>query len=807
MNKNFIRLLSLLLVSSMILSIASCGKKNSSNTSESHSGKKISEDSPWFNSMEIEIDLGVDQSRPVDYIGPNFAGADDKYIVVFTSGYYKMPANNGTDKEMLDNNDYALSFLSVYDRAANKTINIIDLKKSLTADGFTDVVSYSDGTIKVNTVSYNPATYETSITETELDPLTGKVLGSRTVDTNERNGVDRSFYLGKYRVDTAMNWNQDQSYYTLRVYSPDGSMKETEIKESGKIIYGIPAILLVTDTTALVCEQTDKENLFYKLDLEKCTVNLENSKDYAWLNVNSLGSSQMGRDGQTYFYTTLGISRIDMDKKTNEMVFDYNWCGINRDTLNYLSPVECKGDSFLLCGTKYSVSPFNFSNIPEFIVYEFTKADKNPHAGKTILELYSSSGYLEDTLGDTVLKYNDNSSDYFIEVTDRYNKDSYFENISINSIDEWETYNITVNSKMSNALAIDIINGNGPDILLNTSTYGQLNNSSYLVDLTPYVSTLSADKYYTNITDGAKCDGSLYQLPITFGIEGIQTDYEYAGSSGVGFTVSEYEEFLYDTLNGKDVITAGQALYFAKLFSASGDLFIKNGKADFSGPEFEALAKYVKNNVPESAESWNSITDGNVQVTMEETASPVVGAKIFKGLPRSEQRALYGSLNSIANYLSIVETLNGSTAILGIPSPDGRGPMFYPNISVAVSAQAVNKDACGEFVKMLLSDDVQSNLAMNNNIVINREALRQASKVAIDYYNQGNSFIKTKFTDSIIDDLERVILSCSRMNSADSEIMLILMEEMPAYFLGQKDLDAVVKIAQDRVQKVLDERG
>jgi hypothetical protein len=30
---------------------------------------------------------------------------------------------------------------------------------------------------------------------------------------------------------------------------------------------------------------------------------------------------------------------------------------------------------------------------------------------------------------------------------------------------------------------------------------------------------------------------------------------------------------------------------------------------------------------------------------------------------------------------------------------------------------------------------------------------------------------------------------------------------MPAYFTGQKDLDAVVNIAQDRVQKVLDERG
>ena len=36
---------------------------------------------------------------------------------------------------------------------------------------------------------------------------------------------------------------------------------------------------------------------------------------------------------------------------------------------------------------------------------------------------------------------------------------------------------------------------------------------------------------------------------------------------------------------------------------------------------------------------------------------------------------------------------------------------------------------------------------------------------------------------------------------------MILIEEMPAYFLDQKSLDAVIKIAQNRVQKVLDERG
>ena len=52
-----------------------------------------------------------------------------------------------------------------------------------------------------------------------------------------------------------------------------------------------------------------------------------------------------------------------------------------------------------------------------------------------------------------------------------------------------------------------------------------------------------------------------------------------------------------------------------------------------------------------------------------------------------------------------------------------------------------------------------------------------------------------------------MILSCSQIKTEDSDISIILIEEMPAYFLVQKDLDAVIKIAQNRIQKVLDERG
>ena len=52
----------------------------------------------------------------------------------------------------------------------------------------------------------------------------------------------------------------------------------------------------------------------------------------------------------------------------------------------------------------------------------------------------------------------------------------------------------------------------------------------------------------------------------------------------------------------------------------------------------------------------------------------------------------------------------------------------------------------------------------------------------------------------------KLLSSCSRIKCNDPAISKILIEEMPAYFLGQKDLDAVVSIAQDRIQTVLDER-
>ena len=110
-----------------------------------------------------------------------------------------------------------------------------------------------------------------------------------------------------------------------------------------------------------------------------------------------------------------------------------------------------------------------------------------------------------------------------------------------------------------------------------------------------------------------------------------------------------------------------------------------------------------------------------------------------------------------------------------------------------------------------MTDDIMYSLTLNDSFVISREAFRKSAEETVAYFNTPDDVIdpgspeynprSITFSDSIIDKMEKIISTASKMDSEDAAISIILYEEMPAYFL-----DAVVKIAQDRAQKVLSER-
>ena len=779
-----------------ILLFTSCSFVNTSDA------RKIRSSDPWYDTEVIEFEPEL-KNKDISFLDNVLAGVDENNIVVYTNGSYRI--DQWTGNETYD--DWSIQLVTFIDRSTKeivKTINLYDL----IGNDYPTNVAYADGKLIVMGQHFDSNNKE-SDREYEIDFVTSKVIATRDFERSHFIARPFSFNVGEYRIEPHTVDMNNPPYCSLAVIAADGTMTLVDAKDSEEGVYYIPFIFALDNDTALIAYAADRSYKFFQLDLPTCKLTSVNADEYSWLDIDNLNSVYSNTDGEVFFTTSQGISKLNLKNKTTEEFFNYDWSNVNRSYTQNMRIAECTEDSMLLAG-RYTSSNMFDTQVEKLVIVELTKANKNPHAGKTIIELYIPNGEMNEVIADAIIKYKETNSDYFIHVTNKYDTEKYIRSAGDwDNKDERDTIYLNADAQVSYELAMDIINGEGPDIMMNTSGFGQLNNDNCLIDLSPYIADLDPNEYFTNIIDGARTDGKLYQLPISFTIEGIQTDPQNAGKTGIGFTTEEYESFLYGPLNGKDIIESGQLLYFSKLFDNMSDVFIKNGKADFTGPEFRELAEYVNDNVRETSKSLSLVDEEDRPRSEEDDPSP-----------GRNKTAYYCNCPGISGYLVKRARMNEATAILGIPSADGRGPMYGTNISVAVSSHAVNSDACISFVKMLLSDEVQSDLVLNDNFVLNRNAFRHGCEVGIDYFNStpigaeifdysiGTTVVvNSKFTTEDIDNLENIILSCSKIDTPDASINLIILEEMPAYFSGQKDLASVVKIMQDRVQKVLDERG
>jgi len=793
MKRMIVKTLSVALLLAMAAATASCGRKTNKEI------RKISEDSPWFDANIIEVETGAEKGRAAgSWLNQSCVASDDQYYYLETRGEYQIPPDDKIDWETYNYRDYQFDYIAVVDRNTKQTVNTIDLKKDLTvSETFVDNIYLNNGKL----------TAKTNLKERDYDPLTGELLDTRPCKASSDDSFSEHYFIGDYEIETTVYQTMtNQRYSMISVKAPDGTVRETELKKSDKSLY-LNFVLADGDKKAIISVSTGRgfnlnEEVYYELDLETNKLTVADSKKYEWLDKVSLYNSFISPDGTIYFVDSDGLFRINAEKKTTEKLFDYNQCSLNLGLAERFNLVECSDDRILLCGRCDNNSIYEGRTADKLNLIELTRADKNPHSGKTVLEIYSLNG-IDDKTGEAVTRFNETNSKYFIEYAFNYDDTNIIDDTyDDNNEDVWMMTKTRNNSSLSNKLAIDIMNGDAPDILLDCSSFSRLYNKNCLVDLTPFVKDADPDKYFTNIIEGSKTDGALYQLPVSFKLEGIMTKTANAGNSGKGFTLDEYKKFTDEVMNGNDPIVYGQAVYFSLLFNSMRDEFISKGKVDLSKPEFKILADYVKDNVREngiSINDWYEKASGGEGIPKGEYVEYCtgIGGYYFNGM-------------GIASH-------GKSVVMLGLPSLDGRGPRFIPSRSVAISSQATDIKACGEFVKLLLTDEFQTKIAMNDEFVLSREAYKSAGSAAVTYYtNGGSSFMGgngggsgglSDLSSKDVDFVENVILSCSKMKTEDPDISMILTEEMPAYFLGQKDLDAVTKIAQNRIQNLLDERG
>lgn len=780
----------------VVPAFTACGKKNSEDV--------ISASDPWYDCTAVEVGENLD---PADYEYGyiEFCGFCDLGYVYELEAVRTIP--EGFDMENSSElYDYSVI---VYDISGNKVtqISLSDKLHDSDLGGYASVgnvkkigdvwyVMYEDYNMDTGTpISYRA---ELDLSAGTIGDLEEMAVPDNIADIVSEGYEESSYNIGEYEIRKFWMSGDNPSYVIL-VTDGAGNVNVFDMRElfPNQPIYDISNVIDTGNGKVVIYGYYNSTDLYYELDFATMQIS-ELSSDMTWLEeeiddlcvVEGVGSAIVNDDG---------VYSVDFDSQTINPIFMFSDTNVNQYDVSNFTAVKVTEDECIFTGTSSvptvgSASMLNTSAL----IYTFTRADSNPNAGKTIIEVASVDN-LDYALCNAVCEFNNNSSDYFIRLTTKYNLYKYNDD---SGEDNEMAAADNASANLSNQLAIDLMAGEGPDIIMNASELNMLNNPDYLLDMSEFVSTnFSSDAYFTNIFEAYKTNGALYQIPLCVSVVGISTSADNVADDQIGFTFEQYEEFVSGPCNGESPFSGNQIDVFIQLADCMQDSFITDGQVNFDTPEFRALAEFTAANINNSLENEDDYYDYGYYSEDEDGAASI------------------SYISDINGYFTNI--INKNNRLLGLPSSDGRGPVIYESDSVAISAMTQYPDACREFVSVLLGESSQDIYAAYE-IPVNRASFNTISVKCIEGHNSEielmlriydeallNSFgYDTQLMDeSNIPAFEEFVDSIDSFYINDASINAIIREEMPSFFEGQKSLDQIIPVLNDRVSTVLTERN
>ncbi|MBO4637262.1 MAG: hypothetical protein J5685_08980 [Clostridiales bacterium] len=488
-----------------------------------------------------------------------------------------------------------------------------------------------------------------------------------------------------------------------------------------------------------------------------------------------------------------GLRTIDLENKTSSYIFSFDNCNINRFDIPSLRPVSISDDRIIMAGD-VERDPDGYLSENDSMIVVLDRAESNPNAGKDIIRV-AVIGRLDYATAEACRIYNSSDSGCFAVLDERY---------IVSAPEDDQDACLSELADIENSLAVDLIAGDGPDILINAIGMDRFNSSGYLADLS---SVIPQGEYFDNVFEAVRTDGSIYQMPLTCGIEGISTGIGNVDGDGRGMTYGDYLSFVDSVCNGEDPVDRTRLDFFCLCLDNMSDVFRDNGSLSFDNNEFRDLARFVRDNINDP---------------IEDTSDPLL-AEFDRISDRvTDHPARFTSIESFDQYLRDYKYSAITPCILGIPSADGRGPTLLVPDSAAVSASSHNPEGCMRFISVLLSEDIQNCYADGSKTPVNIAAFENGAREVSDRFNLINSRTRSETSDAEMvmnglylsdateDDIayyEELIGSCDHLPSADNAVMLIVREEIQAYFAGQKTLDEVISLIGNRVATFENERG
>ena len=468
----------------------------------------------------------------------------------------------------------------------------------------------------------------------------------------------------------------------------------------------------------------------------------------------------------------LTLTKMDLETGEETLVLDFNNSSINLFDLQCSSLFYCDDDYCVL--RKSTVYP---SESKYWTINTLTKEDVNPNSGKQIL--YAATSFQIGSMAACAIEQmNKSDEDIYIYVTMDYSSLT-FDDYEKTEDETTNSYNkdIALISQLKN----DIINGEGPDILLDYAQYSALNEDEYLCDLLGVINdneSFNREDYFDNIFDAYVKDGKLYQMPVSACVGGIYAPESAVADSNLGFTYSEYEEFVSTNCDGFDPL-------------------------EYELGRDSCFAIMVRSRYNEHFDSDNHlVTDNGV------FGSTCMFVRDMMETPDLEAAHSERFVEFYRIHFDLTRRiLNANKQLYGLPSEDGSiGPIVFALESVGISSRTSQFDKAVDFVKCLLSYDVQIQNVVYN--PVNREAFFYYAEEAMTYaeaWLQKAYGQSAEIDPSIVDEYIDYICSANTCYMCDDYALLIMNEELQPYYQHQKEIDEVIPIFEDRVDNMVNE--
>ena len=603
-------------------------------------------------------------------------------------------------------------------------------------------------------------------------------------------GVDllESFDYGKYHINILWVHNFENSCI-VQISDEDGSYRDIDLCKSfpGNSIDYIVGIFPYGENKIGIMEGYSTNN-YYEINLESGKAS-ELSKystkfldDYKFKSMNYVeGAEKLIATSDDGFYEVNFIS------KKIEKIFDWNSCVFDHQRLMEPKIISYSEDEIVLTDGE------DFQSKRDLVV--LTKVAKNPNAGKKILWIN------DNNLTAAINKFNSTDDEYFVCVDYQYDMDNF---IDYSGSSKPYIKEIDARYELENKLMVDIKSGDGPDLIVRANDYFQLLDSDYLLDISDIAKVdgeYDSSKYFTNILEASELNGQLLYMPLSMEFDVILTiDKDYEGKNSLSY--QEYNELVNSSNSGRNLIGIDKETFV--LLGLEHELkyyYDDNGYIDFNNEYFKSMVEYAKDNIGDGSANSFMLSDNDISL-----------AKCMH---------IY-SIYTLLNNISYSNWNVDNVSILPEPSNASLGFSVDVGESIAISATSKNSEGCYRFIQLLMSEEIQNEMFGVDSkwysgigmTTINRNAFEQIQVEALDLYNEyyqhiDFSAVGFSFTlcgEDKIDIYRSIVENCTNVRYKDSTIEKIVIEEIQAYFAGDKSFEEVVKLINNRVKLVSDER-